>query len=100
MRSRRVRPALPRAVKITLTGRGDAHTGLTNTRRTGHRCLGQLVSADHDLRDRIDITPRRIGRITGTTELAARLAKTIGNRIGEILAVRANPAPLVLGNQF
>ena len=65
-----------------------------------HRGRSQLVSTDHDLRDRIDITPRRIGRVVAASQLAARLANSVGNRIGEILAVRTAPAPLVLGNQF
>ena len=100
MRSRRIGPALPGAVEITLTGGGDTHTGIANTRRARHRGRGQLVSTDHDLRNRIDITPQRIGWVVAATELAARLAKAIANGIGEILAVRTAPAPLVLGNQF
>ena len=100
VRPRRIRPALSGVVEITLTGGGHAHTGIANTRRAGHRGWGQLVCADQEARDRIDITPGSISRVLTASQLAARLAKTIANGISEILAVRTAPAPLVPGNQF
>ena len=98
--ARRVGPALPGAVEIALACGSNAHTGIGNARRAGHRGRFQRRAADHNLRHRIDITPGTIGRIIATTELATSLANTVGDRIGKILAVRAAPAPLILGNQF
>ena len=100
MGARRVGPALPGAVEIALAGGGEAGTGIGNTRRTGHRGRAQRGATDHDLRHRIDITPRAIGRIIAATKLAACLANAVGDRMGKRLAVRAAPAPLIPGYQF